>query len=105
MKEQLGRCADHLFKAVRYLALSPGTPQEKLTGMYQNTGLASIFKGDFPNGSLRQAFQAITGTMNDNSEPQFMVHIAAMSDERAREVIEQICQLTYNVARALGGQK
>jgi hypothetical protein len=105
MKEQLGRVAEHLCKAVRYLALSSGTPQEKLTGMYHNTGLASIYKADFPSGPLRQAFQAITGTMNDNSEPQFMVHIAAMPDDRARKVIEQICQLSSDVARALGGQK
>ena len=105
MKEQLGRVAEHLCKAVRFLAVSSGTPQEKLTSMYHNTGLASIYKGDFPNGSLRLAFQAITGTMNDNSEPQFMIHIAAMSDDRARKVIEQICQLSSDVARALGGQK
>jgi hypothetical protein len=43
--------------------------------------------------------------MNDNSEPQFMIHIAAMSDDRARKVIEQICQLSSDVARALGAQK
>jgi hypothetical protein len=105
MKEQLARCAEHLSKAVCYLALSSGTPQEKLTSMYHTTGLGSIYKGDFPNGSLRQSFQAITGMMNDTSEPQFMVHIAAMSDERARRVIEQICQLSADISRALGGQK
>jgi hypothetical protein len=103
MKEQLGRCAEHLRKAVRYLALSSGTPQEKLTSMYHNTGLGSIYKGDFPNGSLRRDFQAITGQMNDSSEPQFMAHIAAMSDERARKVIEQICELSADVSCALGG--
>ena len=105
MKEQLGRCAEHLRKAVRYLALSSGTPQEKLTSMYHNTGLGSIYKGDFPNGSLRRDFQAITGQMNDRSEPQFMAHIAAMSDARARKVIEQICDLSADVSCALGGQK
>ena len=105
MKEQLARCAEHLGKAVRYLALSSGTPQEKLTSMYHSTGLGSIYKGDFPTGSLRQNFQAITGKMNDTSEPQFMVHIAGMSDERARGVIEQICRLSDDVSRALGGQK
>lgn len=105
MKEQLARCAEHLSKAVRYLALNSGTPQEKLTSMYHNTGLGSIYKDDFPIGSLRQHFQAITGKMNDNSEPKFMVHIAGMSDERARSVIEQICQLSDHVSRALGGQK
>jgi len=73
--------------------------------MYHSTGLGSIYKGDFPTGSLRQNFQAITGKMNDTSEPQFMVHIAGMSDERARGVIEQICRLSDDVSRALGGQK
>jgi hypothetical protein len=105
MKEQLGRCAEHLRKAVRHLALNSGTPQEKLTSMYHNTGLGSIYKGDFPNGSLRHDFQAITGQMNDASEPQFMVHIAAMSDQRARRVIEQICKLSDDLSGALGGQK
>ena len=73
--------------------------------MYHDTGLGSIYKGDFPNGSLRHDFQAITGMMNENSEPQFMVHIAGMSDERARRVIGQICQLSDDVSCALGGQK
>jgi len=102
MKEQLARCAEHLHKAVRHLALSSGTPQEKLKSMYHGTGLGSIYKGDFPNGSLRRDFQAITGQMNDSSELQFMVHIAAMSDERARKVIEQICALSADVSCALG---
>jgi hypothetical protein len=97
--------AEHLRKAVRFLALSSGTPQEKLTSMYNNTGLGSIYKGDFPNGSLRHDFQAITGQMNDYSEPRFMVHITAMSDERARRVIEQICELSDDVLRALAVQK
>jgi hypothetical protein len=105
MREQLGRCAEHLRKAVRHLAVGSGTPQEKLTSMYHNTGLGSIYKGDFPNGSLRHDFQAITGQMNDYSELRFMVHIAAMSDERARRVIEQICELSDNVSCALGAQK
>jgi len=105
MKEQLGHCAEHLRKSVRFLALSSGTPKEKLTSMYHSTGLGSIYKGDFPNGSLRCGFQAITGQMNDRSEPQFMVHIAAMSDERARKVVEQICDLSADVSCALGGQK
>ena len=105
MKEQIGRCAEHLQKAVRYLALSSGTPQEKLTSMYHDTGLGSIYKGYFPIGALRRDFQAITGQMNDRSEPQFMVHIAAMSDERARKVIVQICDLFADVSFALGGQK
>ena len=105
MKEQLGRCAEHLRRAVRYLALSSGTPQAKLTSMYHDTGLGSIYKGDFPNGALRQDFQAITGQMNDYSEPRFMAHIAAMSDERARGVIGQICELSDDVSHALGAQK
>ena len=105
MKEQLARCAEHLREAVRFLALSSGTPQEKLPSMYHTTGLGSIYKSDFPNGSLRRDFQAITGQMNDRSEPQFMLHIAAISDERARKVIEQICDLSADVSCALDGQK
>jgi hypothetical protein len=73
--------------------------------MYHNTGLGSIYKSDFPNCSLRRDFQAITGQMNDRSEPQFMVHISAMSDARARRVIEQISELSADVSCASGGQK
>jgi hypothetical protein len=89
----------------RYMAVSPGTPQEKLRGMVAATGYRSIAEGDFPSGPLRDDFEAITGQMSKNTQPKFLVSIAAMSDERARRVIEQICQLSDDVSRALGGQE
>ena len=104
MNEHLGRGAEQLRKAVRHLANSCGTPQEKLTSMYNDTGFGTIYEGDFPEGSLRNAFHAITGQMSDACEPHFLVHIAAMSDERARKVIEQICCLSDSVAYTLGRQ-
>ena len=73
--------------------------------MYHNTGLGNIYKGDFPNGSLRRDFHAITGQMKDRSGRNSWVYIAAMSDERARKVIKQICDLSTDVSCALGGQK
>jgi len=42
--------------------------------------------------------------MKDRSERNSWVYIAAMSDERARKVIEQNCDLS-DVSCALGGQK
>jgi hypothetical protein len=104
MKEHLGRCAEQLRKAVRHLANGLGTPQEKLTSMYNDTGFGSICEGDFPKGTLKNDFLAITGQMSYDTDPQFVVHITALSDERARRVIEQICCLSEAVAYALGRQ-
>jgi hypothetical protein len=94
----LGRCAEHLRKAVLHLAKSSGTPQEKLTSMYNSTGFGSIVKSDFPNGTLKDDFESIRGSIN-------VVNIAAMSDDQAYKVIDQICDLSDSVAYALGGQK
>jgi hypothetical protein len=102
--KQLGRCAEHLRKAVRYLALSSGTPQEKLTSMFNDTGFGSIHKDDFPKGPLKDDFQTITGSLIKASEPQVVVNIRTMTDEQARKVIGQICELSDDVAYALGGQ-
>ncbi len=103
--DKLGRCSEHLRKVVRYLALNSGTPKEKLTGMVSNTGFGSIAEVDFPNGSLRDDFQAIKAKLSTATEPKWVVNIAAMSDEQARKVIEQICELSDDVSRALGGRK
>jgi hypothetical protein len=104
MTDNLGRCSEHLRKAVAYMAVSPGTPQEKLRGMVATTGYVNIAEGDFPSGPLRYDFEAIASHMSKYTEPQFD-GIAAMCDERARSVIEQICALSDDVSRALGGQK
>jgi hypothetical protein len=76
MADQLGRCSEHLRKALAYMAVSPGTPQEKLRGMVATTGYGSIAEGDFPSGPLRDHFEAITGQMSKSTEPQFLVNIA-----------------------------
>lgn len=105
MAEQLGRCSEHLRKAVAYMAVSPGTPQEKLRGMVAATAYGTIAEGDFPRGPLRDDFEAIAGQMNKYTEPQFLANIAAMCDERARSVIAQICALSDDVSRALSAKK
>jgi hypothetical protein len=102
MTEHLGRGAEQLRKAVRHLANGSGTSQEKLTSMYNETGFGTIYEGDFPEGSLRDAFHDITGQMGDGIEPHLLV--TAMSDERARRVIEQICCLSDAAAYPLGRQ-
>ena len=104
MKEHLGRCAEHLRKAVRHLANSSNTSQEKLTSMYNDTGFGGIYTNDFPAGSLRNDYLTITGALIKASEPQVVVNIAAMSDEQARKVIAQICWLAEAVSYALGRQ-
>ena len=104
MKEHLGRCAEQLRKAVRHLANSSCTPQEKLKGMYDDTGFGTIYQGDFPVGSLRNDYLTIRGSLIKASEPQAAANIAAMSDEQARRVIVQICWLSEAVAYALGRQ-
>ena len=104
MTDKLGRCSEHLRKAVAYMAVSPGTPQEKLRGMVATTGYGSIAEGDFPSGPLRYDFEAIASQMSKFTEPQFD-GIAAMCDQRARQVIKQICELSDDVSRALGEQK
>jgi len=105
MTDKLGYCSEHLCKAVVYMAASRGTSQEKLRGMVAKTGFGSIAEDDFPSGPLRDDFQAITGQMRDDTGSQSVALIAAMCNERARRVIEQIRELSDDVSRALGGQK
>jgi hypothetical protein len=100
--EHLGRCAEHLRYAVRYLANSSCAPQEKLTGMYNDTGFGSLGEDDFPDGSLKNDYLTIRGSLIKASEPQAAVNIAAMSDEQARKVIGRICSLSEAVAYVLG---
>jgi hypothetical protein len=102
VKEHLGRCAEQLRGAVRHLANSSDTPQEKLKNMYKDTWFGSICEDDFPNDSLKNAFLTIGGSLIKTSEPQVAINIAAMSDEQARKVIEQICSLSDATAYALG---
>jgi hypothetical protein len=104
VKEHLGRCAEQLRYAVRHLASSSGTAQEKLTGMCNDTRFGSICQDDFLEGSLKDDFLAIRGSLTKYSETQAAVNIAGMSDEEAQKVIKQICWLSESVAYALGRQ-
>ena len=104
MKEHLGRCAEQLRYAVRHLASSSCTPQEKLTSMYNDTGFESICQDDFLDGSLKNDYLMITGLLVQTSKPQAVANIAAMPDEQARKTITQICSLSEAVAYALGRQ-
>jgi hypothetical protein len=101
MKEDLGRCGEYLRKAVVYLALNSGTPQEKLAAMLIHTGFGSIVKDDFPSGPMRDDYLAIRATLTNDSEPQIAVNVAAMSDDEVRKVIRNICELSDDVAHAL----
>jgi hypothetical protein len=60
MQEHLARCAEHLRKAVRHLAIGPGTPREKLCSMVIETDYGRILESDFPSGPLRDDFEAIS---------------------------------------------
>ena len=104
MQEHLGRCAEKLRCAVRYLANSPCAPQEKLTGVYRDTGFGTICQDDFLDGSLKNDYLSIIGSLVKPDEPRAAVNIAAMSDEQARTVIQQICSLSQATAYALGRQ-
>jgi hypothetical protein len=91
---ELGRCAEHLYKTVEYMAVSSGTPKEKLEGISYDkraAGFCSMAADQFPGGPLREKYQAIK--------------LNVATDDEARTVIEQICELSDDVARALGGQK
>jgi hypothetical protein len=104
MKEHLGRCAEHLRVAVRHLASSSSTPQEKLTNMYEDTRFGSISEDDFLAGSLKDDYLTIRASLTTATEPEAVVNIAAMSDDQAQKVIRQICWLSESVAYALGRQ-
>ena len=104
MKEHLGRCAEHLRYAVRHLASSSGTAQQKLKTMCEDTRFGSISEDDFPEGSLRSDFLTIRGSLVKTTDPQVFVNIAAMHDEEAQLVIQQICWLSESTAYALGRQ-
>ena len=88
MKEHLGRCAEQLRYAVRHLASSSCTPQEKLTNMYNDTGFGSICQDDFLDGSLKNDYLTIRASLIKASEPQAVVNIATMSDDQAHKNIK-----------------
>jgi hypothetical protein len=107
METNIGRCAEHLRKMVQYFAVSSGTCKEKLAGMLNvnnngGAGFLSIYKDDFPNGPLREAFQSIKASLSSDHQPQVADNIEAMTDEEARMVIEKICELADDVATAWG---
>jgi hypothetical protein len=105
VKDNLARCAEQLRYAVRYLANSPCTPQEKLTGVYRDTGFGTICQDDFLDDPLKNDYLTIIGSLiKADDEPKAAVNIAAMSHEQARKVIGQICSLAEAVAYALGKQ-
>jgi len=67
-----------------------------------DTGFGSIWQDDFPDGSLKNDYLTIRGSLIKADEPKADVNIAAMSDEEARKIISQICWLSESVAYALG---
>jgi chemotaxis family two-component system response regulator Rcp1 len=103
LKEHLARSAESLRRAVRYLANSSCAPKEKLMGVY-DTEFGSIWHDDFPGGSLKDDYLTIISSIVNPDEPKAAANIAAMSDEQARTVIQQICSLSQATAYALGRQ-
>ena len=72
-------------------------------GMY-DTEFGSIWHDDFPDGPLKDDYLTIIGSLIKTDEPKVTVNIAAMSDDQARTVIQQICSLSQATAYALGRQ-
>jgi hypothetical protein len=89
VQEHLGRCSEHLRKAVAYISGTQGTPQEKLRNMVAKTGFGGMAEYDFPKRRLIDDFQAIADQMSKDTESR-LDSISTMCDERARRVIEQI---------------
>jgi hypothetical protein len=104
MQERLAACAENLRKAVRYLANSSCTPQQKLIGMYNEGGFGRICQDDLPEGFLKDDYLTIRDSLIKTDEPNSMAKIAAMSDEQARKVMDQICSLSGAVSYVLGEQ-
>jgi hypothetical protein len=101
VKEHLARCAEQLRRAVRYLANSSCAPREKLREVY-DTEFGSIWHDDFRDGPLKDDYLTIISSIVKADEPKAAVNIAAVSDEQARAVIQQICSLSLATAYALG---
>jgi hypothetical protein len=74
----------------------------KLRSMVASASFGSIHENDFPTGPLKNDFQAIMEKLSTASQPQMLVNIAAMSNEEARSLIEQICRLSDDVWSGLG---
>jgi hypothetical protein len=72
--------------------------------MYNNTSFGSIRQDDFLDGSSKDDYLMIIGSLIKADELKVAVNIAAMSEEQARTVIEQICSLSQAAAYALGRQ-
>src|SRR5580704_5931828 len=77
MQERLAACAENLRKAVRYLANSSCTPQQKLIGMYNEGGFARICQDDLPEGFLKDDYLTIRDSLIKTDEPSSMAKIAA----------------------------
>ena len=70
--------------------------------MYRDVRFGSICQDDFLDGSLKNDYLTIRGSLIKADEPDAAVNIAGMSDEQARKVISQICSLSEAVAYVLG---
>jgi hypothetical protein len=102
VKTELGRCWEHLNKAVKYFALSSGTAQEKLSGLTHGApGFHSISAEDFPNGQLKTDFRAIESLLKTDSQPKIQANVDTLSEDEARSVIASICDLYDGVTRAV----
>jgi hypothetical protein len=67
---KLGRCHEHLRKAVKQLAVNSGEPKQKLGSMVGSTGFGSIHESDFPAGPLKTTFLSIKHKLSTTNEPR-----------------------------------
>lgn len=98
----LANCAEHLRNAVRHLAFSSDPSQTKLLKMVAQTGFVGLREFSFPRAPLKEDFDLIWLNLMSPNEPQPDDNIAEMSEAGARNIIARICELSDDVARALG---
>lgn len=98
----LANCAEHLRDAVRHLALSSEPPQSKLLKMVEQTGFEKLREFSFPRAPLKEDFDLIWLNLIAPNEPRPDDNIVEMSDAGAKNIIARICELSDDVARALG---
>ena len=98
----LANCAQHLRDAVRHLALSSEPSQNKLLKMVEQTGFEKLREFSFPRAPLKEDFELIWLNLMSPNEPRPDDNIVIMSDAGARNIIARICELSDDVARALG---
>jgi hypothetical protein len=96
MNGHLARCAEQLRYAVRHIASSPRTLQQRLSDMYIETKFGNISEDDLVYGTLKQDYRKIRSALDNESRT------AALTDEQAEKLILKICSLCESISYLLG---